>query len=217
MGEEKGHSSRWRLIVVLIIFTLVVLIGAYFYYQNINQKGDPRTRLLKTEYQKYQILLKEEKYDVALQLLEKIKISYQKIPDYKNSYEIGVLLNDQAVIYLIQAEKTFLEPQNFGPDVLGERKKLLEQARYYTQESIEQYKKSETTQIETLRRLSVSYTNLGLINRYENKPKNAKLYYEKALRLWADNDTAQNNLNVLLGKPIKKRSVLKKMFPKDKK
>ena len=206
-----------KLIIVLTVFTIAALIGTYFYYQNLNDATDPRTRALETEYQKYPNLLKEKKYDEALQLLEKIKLSYQKIPDYKNSYEIGVILNDQAVVYLVQAEKTFLEPQNFSPNILEHRKNFLKQARYYTEKSIEQYQKITPQKTETLRRLSVSYTNLGVISRYENNRQNAKLYYEKAVRLWADNDTAVNNLNVLLGKPIQKRSVLKKLFPKDKK
>ncbi len=70
-------------------------------------------------------------------------------------------------------------------------------------------------QIETKRRLSVSYTNLGIIQRHQYKQQDALKSYAEALKLWPDNHTAKNNLNVLLGKPIEKISVIDKIFTKD--
>ncbi len=71
-------------------------------------------------------------------------------------------------------------------------------------------------QLETPRRLSVAYTNLGTINRHmENYDKTIK-YYEKAIELWDRNLTAQNNLNKLLDRPLKKQNMLQKLFPPDK-
>lgn len=71
-------------------------------------------------------------------------------------------------------------------------------------------------QKETPRRLSVVYTNLGIIQRHQYKQKEAAESYLKAIALWKDNPTALSNLNVLYGKPPKDRSVLKKLFPPDK-
>jgi hypothetical protein len=71
-------------------------------------------------------------------------------------------------------------------------------------------------QKETPRRLSVAYTNLGIIQRHQYKQKEAAESYLKAITLWKDNPTALSNLNVLYGKPPKDRSVLKKLFPPDK-
>ncbi len=68
-------------------------------------------------------------------------------------------------------------------------------------------------QAETPRRLSVSYTNLGIIKRHQHRFEKALNFYEKALELWEDNHTAQNNLNILLGKPVEKQNFLKKLFP----
>lgn len=68
-------------------------------------------------------------------------------------------------------------------------------------------------QTETKRRLSVSYTNLGIIHRHKLQYEDAANCYKKAIDLWDRNLTAENNLNVLLGRPIKKRSFIQKMFP----
>ena len=69
---------------------------------------------------------------------------------------------------------------------------------------------------ETPRRLSVSYTNLGIVYRYHEDYKNAAACYTRAIELWEDNLTAENNLNILLDRPMKKRSLLRKLFPKPK-
>lgn len=74
-------------------------------------------------------------------------------------------------------------------------------------------KEIETAQYETKRRLSVAYTNLGIINRHFENYENAIGYYQKAIELWDQNLTAENNLNILLGKPLKKRNLIQKLFP----
>ena len=71
------------------------------------------------------------------------------------------------------------------------------------------------SQTETQRRLSVSYTNLGIINRHNLQYEAAANCYKKAIDLWDRNLTAENNLNVLLGRPMKKRSFIQKLFPPD--
>jgi tetratricopeptide (TPR) repeat protein len=71
-------------------------------------------------------------------------------------------------------------------------------------------------QTETPRRLSVSYTNIGIIHRHHYRFKEAMDMYEKALALWDRNHTAKNNLNILLGKPVEKPNVLERLFPPEK-
>lgn len=77
-------------------------------------------------------------------------------------------------------------------------------------------KEIETAQLETIRRLSVSYTNLGIIKRHLKNYKEAIVNYQKAIEIWDQNLTAENNLNILLGKPLKKRNLIQKLFPPDK-
>lgn len=68
-------------------------------------------------------------------------------------------------------------------------------------------------QAETKRRLSVSYTNLGVVYRQQLKYEDAALSYQKAIENWDRNLTAENNLNKLLGRPEKKRNLIQKLFP----
>ncbi len=71
----------------------------------------------------------------------------------------------------------------------------------------------QTAQYEIDRRLSVSYANLGIVQRHNNEPIQAAKSYTKAIELWDENLSAKNNLNRLLGKPLEKRSFIKKLFP----
>ena len=92
----------------------------------------------------------------------------------------------------------------------------------YPQEEVEKYFEKRITeiqdsQIETPRRLSVSYTNLGIIYRHREQYEEAANSYTTALELWDQNLTAENNLNILLGKPLKKRSLIQKLFPPERK
>lgn len=72
-------------------------------------------------------------------------------------------------------------------------------------------------QKETPRRLSVCYTNLGIVLRHQYKQNEAVECYIKAIKLWKDNFTARNNFNVLMGKPPQDRSIINQLFPPDKK
>jgi tetratricopeptide (TPR) repeat protein len=75
----------------------------------------------------------------------------------------------------------------------------------------------QSAQLETPRRLSVTLTNLGTIYRHQIKPDSALLCFAEALELWKDNETAQNNLQVLNGGAPVKPSLIRKLFPPDKK
>ncbi len=68
-------------------------------------------------------------------------------------------------------------------------------------------------QKENQSRLSVSYTNLGIIKRHQQKYDSAAIYYQQALNLWDRNLTAENNLNLLLNLPLKKRNLIQRLFP----
>lgn len=72
------------------------------------------------------------------------------------------------------------------------------------------------TQTETERRLSVSYNNQGIIYRHKLQYEEAAESYKMAIDLWDRNLTAENNLNVLLGRPIRKQNFIQKMFPPEK-
>jgi len=88
----------------------------------------------------------------------------------------------------------------------------------YDQKQIDKFiqsrvKEIETAQYETERRLSVAYTNLGITYRHFEDYENAINNYQKAIEMWDQNLSAENNLNILLGKPLKKRNLIQKLFP----
>ena len=77
-------------------------------------------------------------------------------------------------------------------------------------------KEIEESLEENPRRLSVCYTNLGLVHRYRGEYVQAAEQYKKALELWDRNLDAENNLNKLLNKPIRKQNFIQRMFPPSK-
>ena len=88
----------------------------------------------------------------------------------------------------------------------------------YTPEERERFLQTRVSEIseaqtEIDRRLSVTYTNLGIVYRHRQQYDSAMGCYEKALDLWDRNLTAENNMNSLLGLPQKKRNFIERMFP----
>ena len=91
----------------------------------------------------------------------------------------------------------------------------------FKEKEIEHYIKKrikdiQLAQKEMPRRLSVSYTNFGMVHRYQNETVLAIKNYKLALSLWENNLTAENNINAILGLPLKKRGVLDRLFPPEK-
>ena len=93
---------------------------------------------------------------------------------------------------------------------LGLESRTPEKKARYLDTRVEEIQDAEK---ETPRRLSVSYTNLGIVYRYRKDYESAAACYRKAMDLWEDNLTAENNLNLLRGRPRKKRNFLRKLFP----
>jgi len=88
----------------------------------------------------------------------------------------------------------------------------------HDEEAVQSYlenrvKEMESAQIENDRRLSVCYSNLGLVYRYWGDYEAAANHYMQAVELWDRNLDAENNLNILLNKPLKKRNLIQKLFP----
>ena len=248
------QSGTKKVLAVVITITATIFIGSYFYYGEINKAEDPRIMPAKTLFLTYDKELESDQYVEAITLLDKIIDIYRKTPGYENSYEIGVMLNNKATVYLVELEtelltdkdnvqkKTMQKSLNVAAahtnDAIAIYEKWLKEMGTLSKEQIKQkikpffdandpafagmnvnkvLKKRVNTildaQIETPRRISVSLTNLGMINRYRGNLEEARENYKKAITLWDRNYTAQDNLAILHNQPVKKRSMISRMFP----
>ncbi len=238
-----------RIIIgVMVILGAIGIAIAWVYYGNINRAVDPRVRQAHMMYGRYNVYASENNAEIVLALLDSIEDIYASVPHYIDSYEMGVLHNNRASVFLTRAlSDTMVEEIRQHYFSLSERH-LIKSMSYYTRwidlfgekskEEITDHvdtefsadnalsnnknldaiirsrvKEISTAQLEMPRRMSVGYTNMGIIKRHENKPEEAAHYYIKALELWDQNHVAKNNMNVLFGEPIEKQSVLKKLFP----
>ncbi len=236
----------------MLILAAVGIAIAWMYYGNINKSVDPRVKQARVMYGRYNTYAADNDYEKVLSLLDSIAEIYASVPHYSNSYEMGVIQNNRASVFLTLAlaDTTRNEiRQNYF--ALAEMH-LLKGIDYYKNWLIEFDNKTKeeiagiveqdfsadevltnienlnlvikkrvsemlAAQMETPRRLSVSYTNLGIIRRHDDQLEEAYMYYEKALDLWAENHAAKNNMNILFGKPPEKQSFFRKLFPPDRK
>ena len=248
MGLFSINKGTRIIIGVMVILGLIGIAIAWVYYGNINRAVDPRVREAHLMYGRYNVYASENNVEMVLALLDSIEDIYLSVPHYTDSYEMGVVYNNRATVFLTRAlSDSGLEEIRQYYFSLSE-KHLNKSMSYYTrwidlfgdksEEEITDYvheefsadgslsqnknldaiirsrvKEIRMAQLEMPRRMSVSYTNLGIIRRHENKPEEAIDYYIKALELWDQNHVAKNNMNILFGEPIEKQSVLRKLFP----
>ncbi len=232
----------------MVFLGAIGLAVAYVYYGNINKSVDPRVRQAHIMYGRYNVYASENNAEMVLALLDSIEDIYLSVPHYRDSYEMGVVYNNRASVFLSRALSDTLAEEIRQHFFSLSEQHLNEGMSYYTRwmnlfgdrseneitEFVEEefsadhslsgnknldaiirsrVKEIRTAQVEMPRRMSVSYTNLGIIRRHENKPEEAIQYYIKALELWDQNHVAKNNMNILFGEPIEKQSVLRKLFP----
>ncbi len=243
----KLSRNAYKLIITMTIISVTAIIVAIIYYGNINRAEDPRTQHIKDLYKKYTLFVIKNDFDNALITLDSMELEYKKIAHYRESFEIGVLCTNKAALYLnlalyhspekIEKLSNLITSEKFLNMSLSHYKKW--ERKYKKLTDIELYntisfdfqeinknkeviiqkrvKDINLALIEISRRSSVTYTNLGIVKRHQRKFEEAITYYKKAIELWKENYTAKNNLRVLLGKEPQKRSIIEKMFPKERK
>lgn len=133
--------------------------------------------------------------DSLLNLSE--EFTRKSIKIYKNWLDTFKHLNTNAI-------KEYIKDDFSKIDASQDKRKI------YLQNRIEQVKNA---QVETPRRLSVSYTNWGMIKRHRGQYEEAAELYVEALKLWDKNRAAKNNLNLLLGRPKEEPGILEQLFP----
>ena len=230
---------------------LIAIAVSWFWFRHENESADPRVVEANKLYAQYNKLAGEGDIPKVLQLLDSIENIYRNVPHYEDSYEVGVLYNNRAAVYismaisqvindslvkdsLLSVAETYalksIDIYNRWLDEWGEvdddqtvamlKLHFIESDPAFKGKNVSRYIKKRQKAIkearfETPRRLSASHTNLGIIYRHKLIYDKAVEEYLKALELWDDNLAAENNLNVLMNKPLKKRSTFRKIFPKD--
>lgn len=251
MAPLKIKRSTGILVLIMLGIFLSGIWYADHYYKGLNTSEDPRVKRAKQLYNQYNQLAEEKKYQEIFELLDSMEFIYDQFDDYKESYEVGVLYNNRAAIFLNMAlfddyseqesdSLILLAQLNLHQGILiyenwmqvfsslTEKELLDLQHPIYDHafpqiesSQIEKYVWKRTYELmeaqkENDRRLSVAYTNLGIVYRYQNQIEEAVHSYQKALELWEENLTAENNINILLGRPLKQRSLLDRLFPPEK-
>jgi tetratricopeptide (TPR) repeat protein len=245
----------------MMALVIVSIFVSKVYYQNVNEAVDPRIVPARKMYAEYNELAQTNDFHNVFLLLDSIEETYKNIPHYENSFEMGVLANNRAAVYLTLAlhfdsialpenSKYLLDlnrdsiievalqdvfyainvyndwKNSYGTLSEDECEKIIKSDFFqglenYSDDDKEKFLKTRLNtfmqnQIEIDRRLSVSYTNLGMAYRQQENYDLAIESYKKAMDLWERNTTAENNLNMLLGRPPRKPSVVNKLFPPDK-
>lgn len=242
------HKGTRVIILVMVTLALIGISIAWVYYSGINRSADPRVRDARTMYARYNIYAASNEQEKILSLLDNIYDVFKSASHYQDSYEIGVVLNNRATIYLTRAISDTLVEEVEKHYLAMAEQDLTRGIEYYqswinkfetlneseiqrvvhndfmSDPVISSDKRAEsyinqrvkdimTARLEMPRRLSVSYTNLGIIRRHENRPEEAVEYYIRALELWEDNLAAKNNLNIIFGRPIERHGLLRRLFP----
>lgn len=247
-----SNPTRKVLLVSAVVAALTFVI-AYLYYSGINAAEDPRVSKAKKHLNQFDRWLADNNSIAALSELDSAAIIFSRVKGYEGSFEMGVIFNNRASVFikkalydsLISQEEKFNLLQMAEENVLKsiyiyshwldsvknmpetEMYRILQPVYYqelngYSNKMIEKIvlKRIDDIQmakIETPRRLSVAYTNLGIIQRHQLRLDEAIESYKKAVFYWKDNHTARNNFNVLMGLPPKDRSIIEQLFPPDRK
>ena len=91
------------LIVILLIFSSICFGIAYVYYSSKNKTEDPRVLETKFMLQRFDKLLAENKFTESLSLLDSIEPVFKNTCGYSDSYELGIVYNNRASVYLSKA------------------------------------------------------------------------------------------------------------------
>ncbi|MBN2891272.1 MAG: tetratricopeptide repeat protein [Bacteroidales bacterium] len=186
---------------LILLDTIESIYSEYDDYKNSYEVGviyNDRSAIYLTQalYNTQDSLVK----DSLLKIAE--KYSVKSIDIYKNWIDEFGEMSEESLL-------TYISPIYLVQNPIFEEKMTDKYIR-------KRLKEIKIAQRETPRRLSVGYTNLGIIMRHQNDLDSAVKCYILALELWPDNLSAENNLNFLLGKPTRNRNLIDRLFPKEK-
>ncbi len=129
---------------LILTMSALVLIGfgiASLYYEMQNEKIDPRIIDARKLYKKYDQYAEENDFTAVFHLLDSVEDVYRKYPHYRNSYEIAVLENNRAAVWLSMAIHANNQPVSLDGVTILSKDSLLQNARYHVKSAISDYEK----------------------------------------------------------------------------
>lgn len=127
---------------LILTMGALVLIGfgiASLYYDSQNKKIDPRVIEARKLYKKYDQYAEKNDFTAVFQLLDSVEDVYRKYPHYRNSYEIAVLENNRAAVWLSMAIHSANQPLSLDGVSILSKDSLLQKAKVHVKKAISGY------------------------------------------------------------------------------
>ena len=100
MDVNKGTKN---IIVIMILIVVIGIVFSYFYYNDVNKNIDPRLIKIQKTLSYFDNINKLDSPFVALELMDKLEDDISSFDLYKNSYELGIVKNNKASVYIMMA------------------------------------------------------------------------------------------------------------------
>lgn len=122
-------------VIIGITFSvsLLAIIFAFFYYRSLNRAEDPRVRKAREALFAYDQASGGINSFKAFHFLDSASVNYRSLPDYANSFEIGLIHNNKCSALLLMA----LYDSTAGE---SEKTRLLDLSMRYCDSSIVNYR-----------------------------------------------------------------------------
>ena len=134
--REIFKVTKGTKVILAITFCVSVtaIIFAYFYYRTVNRSFDPRVSVAGEYMQRFEKVSGKLNSINSWALLDSAYSIYTDLPDYRHSYEIGVIYNNKCSSLLLNA----LYDSTISA---GERDVLLNLSMSFCDSSIDVYKR----------------------------------------------------------------------------
>ncbi len=122
------RKATLKVLIGCLVAVIILFIVSFIYYSNLNSAEDPRVVEAKNLQLIYDKGLEDDDSKKALDLLDSMMEIYTQTPGYEKSYEVGVILNNKATVYLVHlvADLVILEE-----DLLNKRESKIEKDMIY--------------------------------------------------------------------------------------
>lgn len=97
------NNGTKKIIILMIFIVISGLTIAYFYYDNLNKNVDPRLIEVQEVLAHFDNINKLDSSFYAIELMDSLETKLKNIDLYKNSYELGVVKNNRASVYIMMA------------------------------------------------------------------------------------------------------------------